>query len=225
MSDETFQAGRGLRDEGRVGEFKQMWSGARFYPLDPRPEDVNILDLAMGLGNMARYSGQTRFYSVAEHLILCSRIVPEPYALEALLHDAPEVIMADLSRPVRRSMRRTDSYFEMEEGIWKKAIAAKWNLRRELSEVVLKADVQILALEKEALLPRSDEWYLPFPAPDDPEVVIQCLKPPKIQFAFIDRYAEITGEDQLTLRIAMHNLMMEDLTAFLRARNKRRNPQ
>jgi len=72
-------------------------SGRHFNYLDPRPGDIDILDIAQGLANECRYTGQTRaFYSVAQHAWLASQIVPRICALEALLHDASEAYCKDI---------------------------------------------------------------------------------------------------------------------------------
>lgn len=80
----------------------QTNSGGQFYPLDPRLEDINILDIVEGISKECRYNGQTNgFYSVAEHCVILSRLVPERLAKAALLHDASEGYISDICRPVK----------------------------------------------------------------------------------------------------------------------------
>lgn len=81
----------------------QTYTGRRFWPLDPRPEDVCIEDIAHALALKTRYTGHTRIpYSVAEHCVRCSRIVSPAFALPALLHDAAEAYLPDLAAPIKR---------------------------------------------------------------------------------------------------------------------------
>ena len=40
------------------GDWMRTRSGGRFYPADPRPEEVKILDIASGLAKECRYGGQ-----------------------------------------------------------------------------------------------------------------------------------------------------------------------
>ena len=81
----------------RIGDWMQTYTGERFWPLDPRIEDIHIRDISMALGKLCRYGGHTIFfYSVAEHSVLVSEYVPEEYALWGLLHDASEAYLSDI---------------------------------------------------------------------------------------------------------------------------------
>jgi hypothetical protein len=101
------------------GGWIQTATGGRFYPLHPRPDEINMLDVAHALSNLCRFAGHTyRFYSVAEHSLHVSRRVEQlareseheheraddavrTLALAALLHDAPEAFVVDLPRPIK----------------------------------------------------------------------------------------------------------------------------
>jgi hypothetical protein len=78
-------------DPSRRGDWMQTFTGRRFWPLDPRGEDVLIEDIAHALSLLTRYGGHcTRFYSVAEHSVLLARAATPENALWLLLHDASE---------------------------------------------------------------------------------------------------------------------------------------
>lgn len=103
----------------------QTYTGRALYPLDPKPSQFSIKDIARGLAMRCRYSGQcSRFYSVAEHSVLMARHLAtyrtderwaenrDPlgeYTLQevhdsaalALLHDASEAFLADVPRPLK----------------------------------------------------------------------------------------------------------------------------
>lgn len=78
--------------------------------LNPDPSQISILDIATGLSNIPRWSGQiNRFYSVAEHSILVTQIYEgmdedfNPDIMMALLmHDATEAYMCDIPRPLKQ---------------------------------------------------------------------------------------------------------------------------
>lgn len=68
--------------DDRRGDWIQTFTGRRFWPLDPRPEDVCIEDIAHALSLKCRFGGHcTRFYSVAEHSVHVSNYVPAEFAL------------------------------------------------------------------------------------------------------------------------------------------------
>lgn len=65
--------------------------------------DIDPLDLARGLARACRFAGQgDAFYSVAQHSVLASFHVPPQDALHALLHDAAEAYLGDLTGPLKR---------------------------------------------------------------------------------------------------------------------------
>lgn len=80
----------------------QTFTGKKAHPLNLTPDEVCIEDIAQGLSMTARFRGQTReFYSVAQHSVLVARAVPEHLAMAALLHDAGEVYLFDVARPLK----------------------------------------------------------------------------------------------------------------------------
>lgn len=69
---------------------------------NPKPEQISIRDLARGLSQVCRFGAQTnRFYSVAEHSVRCSLHAPVGYRLAALLHDAHEAYIGDITAPMK----------------------------------------------------------------------------------------------------------------------------
>jgi hypothetical protein len=62
------------------------------------PADIYIEDIAHHLAFECRYGGGVRkHYSVAEHSVNVSKRVPQEYAKEALLHDASEAYLKDVT--------------------------------------------------------------------------------------------------------------------------------
>ena len=99
----------------RRGDWIVTQSGVRFYPLDPRPEDVKLQDVARALSQKARWGGHcSQFYSVCTHSLrvmavaeqLAQRVSKDPLAvamigLYGLFHDGHEAYLADVPRPVK----------------------------------------------------------------------------------------------------------------------------
>jgi len=108
----------------------QTYTGKQFFPLDPRIEDIDIVDIAAGLSAMCRYNGQcTRFYSVAEHATLLFRRAPDHFKRAALLHDASEAYITDSITPVKRELT---NYYQIENRLMR-AIAQRYHFDRSSS--------------------------------------------------------------------------------------------
>jgi hypothetical protein len=101
----SFEVSRSLSN--RVGTWIMTYTGKHFYPLDPRVEDIDMVDIAHALSNYARYTGHTKFfYSVGTHSILCAEQarrdnMTTKIQLYCLLHDATEAYIGDMARPVK----------------------------------------------------------------------------------------------------------------------------
>jgi hypothetical protein len=84
-------------------------SGIPFDILNPHPENVDIVDVAHHLSRINRFTGAIKFehYSVAQHSILCAkvmRIMAPQFELHALLHDAHEAYIGDISTPMKNAI-------------------------------------------------------------------------------------------------------------------------
>lgn len=213
-TDLNVTGGRGKEfADGRKGDWMQTYTGRRFYPVDPRPEDVDILDIALALGNIGRYLGHCRFYSVAEHSVMVSRAVPEHLALEGLLHDAEEAYVHDMIRPWKRALDKDNEYFKLARQI-NIVVRARFGLGPDESPEVKQADVAVLGAEKAVLHPRSDPWYLPFP---DPGFKIRCFAPVEATKLFLRRYEELTPGVRLDNLMRRLNAILDDDQARLEA--------
>jgi len=89
-------------EKKRVGNWMATYSGTKFWPCDPRPEEVHLTDIAHALSNLCRFGGHlSRFYSVAEHCVHICRAAPVTLKRVALLHDASETYLVDMPRPIK----------------------------------------------------------------------------------------------------------------------------
>lgn len=142
---------------GVSGAFIQTYSGVRFDILDPKPDMINIDDLAHHLANQCRFTGATRHhYSVAQHSYYCSFLTPLKFAFEALMHDASEAYLCDMSRPVKHCTKLGEVYRELEERI-QNAVQAKFGIAPGMSAEVKIADNLMLFAEKAQLM-QSGWW-------------------------------------------------------------------
>lgn len=177
-------------DGDRYGDWLQTYSGVQFWPLDPRPEEIRIEDIAHALSNQCRFSGHvSAHYSVAEHCVRVSRIVPALDALWGLLHDAAEAYLVDLPRPLKR-LPGFAAYRDAESEIMV-AVCSKFGLPMEPASVRL-ADAVLLATEARDLMgPRPAPWMAM------PEPLVERIEPWGAAFAeaaFLARFIELRGQ-------------------------------
>lgn len=166
----------------------QTYTGRRFWPLDPRAEDVTIGDIAHALSNECRFSGHCRgFYSVAQHSVLVAQVVlqrsPE-LALTALLHDAAEAYMSDIARPVKKSM---PIFGEMEHRI-ELVIAEKFSLVFPFPPIIKEADNILLATERRDLMPEPHRPWKCYGAAKALEYRITPWPPERAEEQFLASY-------------------------------------
>jgi hypothetical protein len=169
----------------RAGDWMQTYSGRQFWPLDPQPDEVDIVDIAHALSMMCRYNGHCKtFYSVAEHSVLVSRNVAPQFALWGLLHDASEAYVADIIRPVKPHLA---NYKAVEANIMA-AICAKFKLPMAMPTDVKRADNAILADEMQQIMAKPPaDWNLTEPPLG---VRIDGVDPNTARARFMRQFAE-----------------------------------
>lgn len=172
--------------ETRQGNWMQTYTGIQFWPIDPRPEEIHLEDIAVALSRACRYAGHCeRFYSVAEHSVLVSQVVPPEDALAGLLHDATEAYLVDIPRPIKPFLV---GYKEIENRLWT-VIAERFGLSPDLPESVKIADnTVLLAEQKQILKPPPAPWCVPGEPAD---VVIECWSPDEAEMAFVRRFVNL----------------------------------
>ncbi len=155
-------------------------SGKYFSVFEPDINVIDINDIAIGLSNSCRFGCQIeRYYSVAEHSVLASRLVSPENALCALLHDASEAYLHDLPRPIKERM---PEYRALENSLMK-VIAQRFEIPFPFPSEVKEVDDTLLNLEHMALrkkLPPVGEGF-------------ECLDCYTVRTLFLDRFVELTG--------------------------------
>ena len=131
-------------------------TGKRFDLLAPTAAMVDPTDIAHSLSMQCRFNGHSRFfYSVAQHCLLVADLVPEQYALQALLHDATEAYVGDMVSPLKNAL---PEYRQIEHNVWH-VICAHFDIDPVLPACIHDADLTALATERRDLMhPHQDEW-------------------------------------------------------------------
>lgn len=132
------------------------YTGKQFWPLNPRIEDLDIVDIAHALSNMCRFTGHCRsFYSVAQHSVIAAYHAPVWLELSMLLHDASEAYMCDLSRPVKYAPG-LEGYRTAEHRL-QSLIGQRFGVSFD-DPLVKQIDDRMLMTERRDLMTFSHEW-------------------------------------------------------------------
>lgn len=166
--------------EMRRGDWVQTFTGKAFWPLDPRPEEVCIEDIAHHLSMKARYNGGCHtFYSVAEHSILVAQCVPPEFRFAALLHDASETYLPDVAGPIKPHI---PGWREIEDRV-DQAIATRFGIPWPIEPLIKFTDYRILHNERLAVLSEGPAWTRQESEPLD--VRIDFLSPREAEKEFL----------------------------------------
>ena len=163
-----------------------MPSGFVLDLLQPDATGMPIEDIAQCLSAQPRWGGATRpWYSVAEHSVMVSRLVPPDLAYDGLMHDCEEFI-GDWPSPVKVLLDL--AYVKEKFRPLKLALSRRFGFRPELA-VVKQADLVAMATELRDLLPVHwmDWGHLPPPAPQR----IEPVGPRQAYRLFLERYDEL----------------------------------
>lgn len=157
-------------------------SGIEFDVCNPDPDLIEIEDIAHALSHICRFTGHTKhFYSVAQHSYLCATLVPPEHALEALLHDAAEAYIGDVSSPLKAQLPG----YQVIEANLEQAIRQRFGLPTQKTPWVKEADLQMLAAEKAQLMPQFDEPWDILTGVATPDVTIHQPTPEQDRRAFM----------------------------------------
>ncbi len=166
----------------------RLQSGAWLDLLDPEACEFTIEDIAHGLAHTCRYAGQADgFFSVAEHSLLVSAVCIG-HELPALLHDATEAFIGDVTRPLKQLL---PEYRQIERTL-ERAILARFGIE-EMPAEVKEADLSVLAAEQAQVMPEgTDFWAAEAGIPPAP-VVVERLTPQDAKRRFLERYRELAA--------------------------------
>ena len=167
----------------------QTYSGKKFSLIDPQPEDVDITDVITALGNICRFAGHCRMYSVLQHSCHVAEVCEELVRFTGLMHDAPEAYYGDITRPQKIVL---DNLSDGRISQWMKRIDAVVALalgyEYPIPAPVKHADNVLLATEARDLLgPPPEPWVkLPSPLPNS----IGPMNAHQVYVRFVDMYRE-----------------------------------
>lgn len=170
----------------------KTYSGLHFNYANPTVDSIHIVDICQALSNECRFAGHLeQFYSVAQHSVLVSQLVPKEFALEALLHDAHEAYCKDIPSPLKKLI---PDYRGIENNI-DFVIRNKFNLPAEQSPCVKKADLIMLATERRDFeLDDGTPWEMLAGVSPSKDIIVSPLNPVQAGLMFMLRFHQLAGD-------------------------------
>lgn len=165
----------------------QTYTGRAFDLLNPDPTEVTTADIAHALAMQCRFTGHClSFYSIAHHSLIMSdciaaserqRMSPDQirrFRLLALLHDASEAYVGDISHPLKYIPAMRAIIKPIEDAIQSTVLTALEvdPPTKEEADFIKLCDLRMLASERLHLMrPADHEWGIdtmedvsPFPS-------------------------------------------------------------
>ena len=166
------------------------YTGKFVDPMNLDGNLVDIHDIAHSLGMQCRYTGHcSRFYSVAEHSVWVSHMVPHDKALAGLLHDAAEAYLHDMASPIKKNFPTFIDASGAAQGV----INRKYGLDdyADKAPEVKAADKAMLHLEMNVLM--KGGWDGTAHVPTQNVVTqLRCLLPEQAKQLFLERFTQLT---------------------------------
>lgn len=139
----------------QIGTTIRTHDGKHVDLLNPTPEMIHLSDIIYGLSSIGRWNGQTEdFFSVAKHSLLVCLLVPVPLKPAALLHDASEAYLGNVTKPLKNILG--DTYKNLETK-FQKVIAKRFSIPMEQFEAVKPYDLLAQEIEWEAFFLHNSE--------------------------------------------------------------------
>jgi len=139
----------------------ETYTGRKVHPFDVKSREIYLLDIAVALSHLCRFTGHCqRFYSVGQHSIHVAELVytqtsDEDTVRAALLHDASEAYLNDLSSPVKKML---PSYKDAEQRM-QQCIEKKFHCSQVDHGVIKWADSVLILNEAEQLMDsQGKDW-------------------------------------------------------------------
>jgi len=131
--------------DGRINTL----SGKVINLLDPKPEEINIEDIARGLAYNCHFGGHTpKFFSIAQHCLMVVQMMKEDNCstelmMAGLLHDAAEAYLGDVVKPLKVEL---DRYQEIENKMLS-VIFEKYNINYSNMPLIKIYDIEVQKME------------------------------------------------------------------------------
>lgn len=173
--------------------FIQTFTGKFINVLDLDTDLIDIRDIAHSLSQQCRFNGHcSDFYSVAQHCVYVSMMLPDELKFPGLMHDGTETYLCDIPSPLKPHLA---NYKALELNAARK-IEEKWFGGENILEhpLVKEADVRMLATEFRDLRAHNspaEHWTSLKGVQPYPNLVIKPWSAKKAEKKFLERFYQL----------------------------------
>ena len=167
----------------------QTYTGKLIDPFNVNPDDIDIKDIAHGLSNICRFTGQcSPRYSVGEHSLYVCALLPDEWKFAGLLHDASEYLLNDLPPQIKD---RLPEYKFAEQQLQDK-IYRKFGIHY-IDHIKIKEVDEATLYHESIKLFEHNYGHFDYCKNDLP-VKIRVYSPKVIEYKFLKRFKELYNE-------------------------------
>ncbi|AWL12785.1 uncharacterized protein HMF8227_02333 [Saliniradius amylolyticus] len=178
----------------------QTYSGDYLDLSGPDVSALTVNDIAHSLSNQCRFNGHCQaFYSVAQHSVLVSQIVPRELQYDALFHDAAEAVTGDMTHPIKRMLLD----FQALEDEVEEALFAQLGVTTPLDPAIKQADLILLATERRDLMAEQTLPWAMLEGVEPLSEVISPWTPEQAKQRFQARYNQLVLRERYGPNVAL----------------------
>ena len=168
----------------------QTFGGHKFDFDNLEKNRIALSDIAHHLSLICRFTGACKHhYSVAQHSVLVSKLLPKEAQIHGLMHDAAEAYLGDTSRPLKKWGLEVKGLEDKVLQAIYGALGLRWPMQ-ELRDLVKEADNVALSLEARQLMNHSVESWSHM-VKELPSVVIERWEPERAEVEFLRRWLDL----------------------------------
>ena len=186
----------------RHGGWIETYTGKVMYPLDPREDEIDIVDVYHSLSHLCRFTGHTSmFYSVGAHSCVCMFVAMRmghsaKIQFMTLLHDASEAYLTDIPKPLKEFMPEYCVFeYNLMSVIFKKYIG---EYTEEESRIVKNIDYLVLKNEAREFMKSGGTIWNDYSTNDFSEDILEIIRSMKnleieeVQKVFMENFLRLS---------------------------------
>ena len=167
----------------------QTFTGRKYWPLNPRIEDICIEDIAHHLSQKVRYTGACIWlYTVGQHSCLVCDLAPSRLKLKGLMHDGGETYLPDAGKPIKGDLIGFKEIEKRNQDL----IDYKYHVPDDPEGIIKYIDNRILVDERQQVMTKTDYEWPQIVGLEPFGIKIERWEPERTKAEFLKRFYKLT---------------------------------